>query len=521
MALRIAHLETTCHIPRSHRANAEIVDRLARGRFARDLDAHLGPSLSRQAAVIRIKQLRIRVIIPASELNEASLSRAWTEAFGRALFTALAYPAGTGPFEIFRAESVAVFVAGAIRDLLNDNAVGNWRYAEFEEVFRAGVSTATTTLLTGWPQLTLPMLFELEHVGTLEKLLARLDDLTLEHLFVTLALPGDSDPAPVTIADLIAMSKLVLRRPPPKLSIVRGRSFALGLYVRAKMANEPIRSPRAVFQILTALGILLSDDLSLLASVIQGEPGGHLPQPTIDLLQEVAQEVHVRPLSPQLSHLGQVLSDLRVALKISPPASTSALARWISTEWCGLFFLAGTLVRLGWVAAWQNLPEFEAGGISPLIAGMALTITGEFGVLSKALEPGTALFSGYLADPDISHLKEIFQDYPREVRRKVLLAALESDEASETWAGTFERLSDHLLRAFASRIRGFQKSPPKSLTRTFLQRPGRIRIEEERVTIQPQASAYHVALHIAGMDEALAAIPWLGGRRLEFELGDL
>lgn len=522
MGLRIRKLDTTCHVPRRYRKEAGVVERLARGRFAADLGAHLGHSLSRQAAVVRIKELRVRVIIPASELNEASLSRAWTEAFSRALFTTLAYPAGIGPFDVFRAESVVVFVAGAIRDLLNDTAVGNWRYAEFEEMFRSGVSAATTALLTGWPQLTLPILFELERFGVLEKMLARLDDLTLERLFVTLALPADSPPAPLTIADLIATAKLVLQGPPAKFSTLRGRRFALRLYVRARMGSEPICSPRAVFQMLTALGILLSNDLSLLRSVIQGQPAGsQLPQATTDLLRAVAREVHFAAPSPQLSQLGQVLSDLRIALKIPPPPATGARVRWISTEWCGLFFLTGTLVRLGWVAAWQKLPDFQAGGISPLMAGLALTITGEFGAPPRALEPGVALFSGYLGDPDISHLKKVFQDDPLEARRKVLLAALGSGDGCETWAGAFERLSNHLLGAFRSRIRGFQKSPPESITRMFLQRPGRIRIEEECLRIQPQASTYHVALHIAGLDEAIAAVPWLGERRLEFEIGDL
>jgi hypothetical protein len=46
-------------------------------------------------------------------------------------------------------------------------------------------------------------------------------------------------------------------------------------------------------------------------------------------------------------------------------------------------------------------------------------------------------------------------------------------------------------------------------------------MEGERVTIQPQPSPFHVALHIAGMDAPLDSVPWLGGRRLEFEIGEI
>jgi hypothetical protein len=522
MALRICKLETACHVPNRYRNEAAVVDHFARGRFAADLASHLGPSLARQPAIVRIKQLRIRVILPASQLNEASLSRAWTQAFGRALFTALAYPTGTGPVEVFRADSVETFIAGAIRDLLDGRAIGSWQYAEFDELFRSGVNAAAIALLTNWPELTLAILFELECLGALEKMLPRFDDLALERLFVTLASVADNEPPPLTIPDLIVVAKLVLRWPPHRLSALRARGFALQLHVRARMAGEPVRSPHALFHLLTALAILLSDDLSLVASAIRGEAGGReLPRATIDLLQSVAREVHFAQQSLQLSELGQLLSDLRSALKIPAPAPASAAARWLSSDWCGLFFLTKTLVRLGWITAWRQLPDFEAGGISPLLAGIALTITGQFEVPLNALDPGVALFSGYFADPELRHLNKVFQDYPLELRRKVMHAAFGSEESCETWARAFERLANRLLLAFGSDIRGFQKSSPRAITRTFLQRPGRIHIQKGCITIQPQPSAFHVALHIAGMDAAVDSVSWLGGRRLEFEIGDL
>lgn len=522
MSLRIRKLDTVCHVPSRYRNEATIVDQFAHGRFAADLAGYLGPGLSRQSAVVRIKQLRVRVLIPASELNEGSLSRAWTQAFTRALFTAMAYPTGTGPLEVFRADSIVIFIAGAIRDLLDGKAIGNWRYAEFEELFRSGVGVAAAALLTSWPEHTLAILFELERLGALGKMLPRLDDLALERLFVSLASASDSEPPPLTIADLIAVAKLVLRWPPARVSALRARSFALQLHVRARMSNEPAPSPRAMFHVLRALAILLSDDVSLIVSATQGESGSkQSPRPAIDLLHLVAREVHFVPQSRRLSELGQLLSDLRSALKIPPSSVASAGARWISSDWCGLFFLTGTLLRLGWISAWRRLPEFEAGGISPLLAGIILRIIGLSEALHAALDPGVALFCGHLADQDLHRLNKIVQDYPAELRGKLMRAAFADEEDCETWASVFERLADHLLRVFGSSIRGFQKSSPQGIVSAFLHRPGRIRIEQERVTIQPQPSTFHVALHIAGIDAAVESVPWLGGRRLEFEIGDL
>lgn len=522
MGLCIRKLATTCHVPRRFRNEASVVDLFAHGRFAADLGGHLGPSFSRQPAVVRIRHLPIRVIIPSSDLNEASLSRAWTEAFARALFTALAYPEGVGPFEVFRADSVAIFIAGAIRDLLDGTAIGKWQYAEFEELFRSGAGVSSISLLTNWPQLTLPILLELGHSGALNELLPRLDDLALERLFVALVPPSDSEPPPLSIADLIAAAKLVLRHPPQKRSALGTRTFALQLYVYARGANEPGRSPRAIFHSLLALVILLSGDLSFLSQVApRGADAKHVPPAVTALLQAIANEARSAPQSPHISHLRQLLSDLHSALRIPSPAADSVPARWISSDWCGLFFLSSTLDHLGWIPAWRQVPGFQSGGISPVLAGLSLAAIGKFESPIKELDPGVALFSGYLTDPDLSHLRRVFQEYPLEVRRSVMRAALGDEEATDTWARAFERLAENLLRIFALRVRGLQQSAPPSIVRMFLRRSGRIRIEEERILVQPDPSPFHVALHIAGMDAPVDSVSWLGDRRLEFEIGEI
>jgi hypothetical protein len=539
MALRIAQLNTTCHIPRSHRANADTVDRLARGRFAHDLGGHLGPSLARQPAIIRIRRLALRVIIPVSELNEDALSLKWRQEFGKALFTALAYPPATGPFEVFRAESVASFIASAIHDLLDGTAPTQWQYAEFESFFRQGSVQGALSLICEWPHQTLAVLMELSRRRVLDRVLARFDDLAVERLFALLA-PAATEP--LTIADVVKAARLVLAQLPDKANAIRSRQYALSLFVRAQTAPEPFRSPRTLFHALTAIAVLLNEEVFWPGVPRDELWTKRLPPPVTALLEAMAESFRRRPSadaaiespgtapahgetsSRHFAELRQLVANLRTELKIPFPAESRPEVRWISTDWCGLFFLTGTLARLGWVRAWNQLSEFQTGGVSCLIAGLALAVLEKFDPDVAALDPGLALFAGYLADPDLAHLRRVFHDFPRDTRLNVLRAALPHDrvdDAADNWAAAFDLLAANLLQNFGSRIRGFRQASRHGIVRTFLARPGRIRIEPERLVVFPAPNPFHVALHIAGIDDPVPQAPWLGGRRLEFELGDL
>ena len=215
--------------------------------------------------------------------------------------------------------------------------------------------------------------------------------------------------------------------------------------------------------------------------------------------------------------------DLRAELQVPAPPAGHAEARWIWSEWSGLFFLTGTLLRLGWIPAWRQLAEFQTGGVACLAAGLALAVIGEFDPSPMALDPGVALFAGYISDPDITHLRRVFQAFPRQVRLSVLQSALPGevlDNADKDWQSIFDLLAAKLMREFAGQIRGFRQAR-RSTVRSFLARPGRIRIEPDQVVVFPGPSPFNVALHISGVDQPIHELSWLGGRRLVFELGDM
>jgi hypothetical protein len=543
MALRIRQFETTCHVPARFESKAELVDRLARGRLAHDLSQHLGPSLSRQTAIVRIRRLRFRVIIPASELNEEGLSLAWKQAFGKALFTALAYPSGAGPFEVFRAESAASFIASAIQDVLDGTASAKWQYAEFESFFRRGSTQAALALICEWPQQSLAVLLDLAQRGVLDRALARFDEMEMERLFALMASAAHPGSEPLSIADLIAVSRLALGHPPQKAAGFRSRAYALGLFVEARRMSRPMPSPRAVFHSLLALAVLLNEEFFWPGIPLRDSQAKRLPEQVKAILESDAIAIlerlrQSRPTdtgdargpkkgragsSPQLDELHVLLMDLRAELQVPAPPAGHAEARWIWSEWSGLFFLTGTLLRLGWIPAWRQLAEFQTGGVACLAAGLALAVIGEFDPSPMALDPGVALFAGYISDPDITHLRRVFQAFPRQVRLSVLQSALPGealDNADKDWQSIFDLLAAKLMREFAGQIRGFRQAR-RSTVRSFLARPGRIRIEPDQVVVFPGPSPFNVALHISGVDQPIHELSWLGGRRLVFELGDM
>jgi hypothetical protein len=292
-----------------------------------------------------------------------------------------------------------------------------------------------------------------------------------------------------------------------------------------------------LFHSLLAVAILLEEGLTLSeARWFQGSalPGDtaieetaspkRLPPSVASILEHLRREMRFTPQAPRLVRLNALLSELRVELKVPPPSEKTSPARWISSRWCGLFFLSSTLDGLGWVAAWRRLSRFQTGGISFLLAGLALTIIEQFDPAPRALEAGVALFSGYTDEPDLVHLREAFQVHSQDARLEVLRAALpreDADNAAESWPAALALLKDHLLRSFALRIRGFRQASSQSIVRTFIARSGRILVERERIVVAAEPSPFHVALRIAGVDAPVESVSWLGGRRLEFDVGEL
>jgi hypothetical protein len=528
MALRIDQFATQCKLSRRRQSAAHIVDHLARHRLPKEIALHLGPSLARQSAIVRIRRLPLSFAIPAAEFEEQALAKAWVQTFGQALFTALAYPSGCGPIEIYRADSLAEFLASVVCDLLEGDTSRHWAYAEFAEILGRSNPEALLALLCQWPGETLRVLIATEKSGQLEKLLGRLDEIALDRLMAVLseaegaAHQSGANQEGSAIPMLLAAADYVSQDLPRSLRELKSRGYALRLYVRTRARGVLSPSLRRLFHSVGAFGCLLEHPYILSFPEFHLQIGASPPGVSV-LLKRIQLEVETAEPSALVPRLVRALDELRDALRVEIATPVPSIRR-MASDWCGIFFLCEVLQRLGWVPLWQRLAPFESGGISCLLAGLALAATFRFDKDLISLDPGVALFAGYINEPDLAHCRSFFRTTASSVRREILLSAL-SQEPTEAeiadWPATLQVLSGRLLTEFASRIRGFRKASPRSIVSNFLRHTGFISLGEDKVRVFSEPSPFHVALHVSGLDQPLESVSWLGHRRLEFDLGEL
>jgi hypothetical protein len=473
----------------------ELVDRVARERFAAELAQYLGPSLSASGQVVRIRNLSVRVRIPAEELGETALLRVWLDAFGRALFEALAYPAGTGPVETVRAANRAQFLAMFLRDIAAGGGQ-RWQYAEFQQFLSGSPAAAILAILHGEPAETLATLAELHAAGALELVLARLDDLALEQLFVAIANQQGVDSTPLSVAHLAAVAKWALASPPPHGWNFESRRQALRLFIAASKSQGNSLTPRRIYHALLALFYLLeSPDAAALLSPDQPSPdaaarasGKWTPAEVIAFFQNTR---NTHRDASELASIHALLQALEPLRPLVPSAAASpksaAVETWVHSDCAGIFLLTA-LVRP------RDMDRFT-------LAGLALSALGRFDPEVKELDPAVALFAGFTGDPDMERMRTAFRETGR--------------------AEELDRMAAAAVLEFGSRIRGFRKAPRQAVVRQFLARPGRIRVDEERVFVILAPNPFHIALHISGMDGPVERVPWLAGRRVDFHLEGL
>jgi hypothetical protein len=195
----------------------------------------------------------------------------------------------------------------------------------------------------------------------------------------------------------------------------------------------------------------------------------------------------------------------------------------ISTECAGLFLLISIVERLGWADRLGQLSFKAANGprlLTYTLAGLGLEILGRFDEAPAYLDPGLALFSGWLDAPDLGGLRRFFASEPAKTRRDLLVELLGDNVAEEDLIqrqGGFDRLANHLIREFAGRIRGFGRSSRSFVVKNFLALPGRLRVEETRLLVTFTSSPLNAVLHLSRLDDPVEGVSWIGGRRIEFE----
>jgi hypothetical protein len=504
VSLRIGTLTTRCRARRGQEAAGALVDTVARERMPYEIAARLGPSLDREAAVVRLRGLDVRVQIDTESLHRGALADVWASAVVRALHEALARPDEEGE-RLRRFDGRAAYLAAMIAALMTAAPRRAWQFPEIAERGIGPSAAEVVDLLVEAGPLLGEVMTELRRLRVLNAALVLLDEIRLERLIRAAASVDGGDGAlDLDQLQLIAAT-LVETAAAPRSGAAASRRQAVQLWLQLHR-RLPLRG------IWNALRLLLQilEQPSLLAGASQPAelPDGMPPWcgAVLDSLRR-GRSAQTAALLEQLRQI----TPTAVAVKPGKPED------WLESECAGVLLLCDTIRRLGWMRLLRDaghdarVTQAILLGIGMrLIAGRPPSLLWEPG---QPIEPAVALLGGLLQNPEARSIGRVFAETSPD--------ALAAFTPGGDWQAVLDQACDALAAAFAARIRGFRNAKRGSVTRHFLRRPGRILIEETRLRVVLKPSPFAVALHISGADAPVDYVEWLGGRRVEFVLEGL
>lgn len=517
MTLSINKLNTHCRFPKGSERFRGVAEDAARGPLASELRAQLGPSLDRLPPVVRLNELRVKVKIPARNLNAFTLANEWARAFTLALHQSLARPPGDGATYSRRYESEIAYKAALLCHIIRNGVCSSWEFPELARWLGHSASGALVGILLSDRKNIAGAIAELQHAGLVERLLALCDESALEDVMLALG-PESETAAPMTLEALIEIGSAAC--------IVGGvfgrwtlssRRQAIRLWARTG-CRVPLQSLwhglRLLQKLLEIPSLLTSFDCTLLVD--------STPFPSwCDRL--VIQAAHTsretkRPKQLSSPH-AELLAVLEALRPLVPSAANSASvhssASWIVSDSAGILLLLSIARRLD-LWRFAHTPEFiKFGGpraLSFLLAGIGMNLLGPWNRMAS-VEPAVATFAGILEQPDIQGMQQFFSSANVDAVRDLVRA--------KTWAETLDAAASVMAHTFAALVRGFRTASRESIVRQFIRVPGRILIEESRVLVVLAPNPWAVALRLSGMDDRLPRIEWLDYRSVEFVLEGL
>ena len=210
-----------------------------------------------------------------------------------------------------------------------------------------------------------------------------------------------------------------------------------------------------------------------------------------------------------------------------PISSSERIASARASAVAGLFLLVPVIERLDWPERIRRSvlgAEYGSRAVIYVLTGTALALLGQSATQVSRLDPGVATFAGWGESFDPSAVAWMCRNQDAaacgELLRSVLGESIDVN-AIAGWDSTFGELGSHLVRRFAERLRGFSRSSERFIVSHMLAVPGVIAVDERRVLVRLHSSAFWPVVRLSGADEAVDAVSWLGGRRLEFEIEDV
>ncbi len=518
MSLTIQKLSTHCQSPRGLERLSALAEDAARGTLARELGTHLGPSLDRLPPIVRLRELRVRLKIPARNLNAFALTSAWAKAFTQALHQALAHPPGDTAISSRRYESVVAYRVAMLDQIVSQGVTPTWEFPELSLWKGRKPWEAALEVLFREPHLTVEVLQQLEREGSLESVLNVLDDPALERLMQVIA--GGEEQLPVlTLGGLIELGKTATNGTIRKWPFGSQRQ-AVRLWARLQ-CRMPLLSVwhglRLLVKFLEMPSLLTVHDPTLLA--------GPVPFPPWCLIVASQAAGTIRNAAKRLKDEACASADLISVLEmlrpLVPSAATSfasgqgTAASWITSDCAGIFRMLAVAHELD-LWRFSRAPAFARFGgpraVSFLLAGIGMSLVKKFD-LDGPVEPAVAAFAGMFEQPDLAGMRHFFSN--------VDAHAISDFVKAESWRDALDAAAGEMARCFASLVRGFRHASRDAVVRQFLRISGRILIEPGRVLVALGPSPWAVALRISGMDDRLRRVEWMDGRSVEFVLEGL
>ena len=543
MSLTIGRLENCASLPKRWTSLSPVVDRVAKSVLGPALSRELSAASSARGVVCRMRTLRVKVCVPAKDLTDEILARRWAQAFSRALTNAL--DRTDSRVEIVRAESRAAWLAGYLTRRTSGDVPAGWAYDEFRHLSALGLGDVAASLVEQWPQDALEICALMDREGMLERLLQAIDEAHCVRLSGVIDRAEPHGKQGWSVDDLVPFAARLLDRRArgPDAGALGTPARALTLFVRQCQPSSGETARYAVGDILAMLHTL--DRLCGLRRIttdgefqrVLAEILPSLPHLTIDVLRLTLAQIpslgaagRKDPLAETARRLATLIDTLRTAI----PSSGASIAldltgHWIDSAAAAMFLLVPIVQGSRWP---EKLPaarvwhDHGPRAMTYTLAGTALALARVPLDALERVDRGLSLFAGWTGEPDLGGLRRFLTLTSSDARQELLDVLLDANEPGDparaaSWDTTFGCLAAHLVREFARRLRGFRHSSHDFIVRSFLNLPGRVRVEPDHLRVVLFRNPLWVAAHLSGADTRIDRVAWIGDRSIDFELEGL
>ena len=531
MSLTIGRMVVGGTIPRRWAGAIPAVERTARTALPAAWASQLPAVWGSRPPICRIKRLHVRVRIAGRQLTDTGLTQASTDAFVRTLLIALDQSTDRGDL-LFAANRGEWLAHWLVRRLGGDPET--WAFAALSDLNAGSYDNAVASIVTRFPSDVGDLLASLAGVEELERWLAATSPGT--HEGVCDAIDRTYGPRrPSALPDLIAIARLAV----PRLRSGRRRlgttATAIQLFAAARHGSTEFAGhlppPGAILQMLRALDYLVADNGAARCSS-DGEFASFVRALTTavgdaGLAATIARALTSPDADPtsDAAELKSLVLSAREAIG-SPAGPAVGHAIRIDLRHAGLFLTVSTIASLGWLERARRSTFWAIHGsraLTYIVFGTALALLNRSSVEADDGDRSASLFAGWLVEPAPGAYRQALSQGDERMRTQLLtdLDAATPGDGTGDWQQTFALLADRVASAFAARLRGFRRSSRAFIVERFLKSPGRVIVNDDTIVVRLEANPFWSAAHASGVDTPIDAVPWLGGRRIEFELEGL